>query len=458
MPEIDNSLAASVKPLDIAGALAKAAQIREATASADLKQQALQHNEREYGENAGLTAGERATMSKTQQEAMGPIGNILANDQSPQARQQAISLARRAGIPMDDMTAGHLMSAPPDQIKQYGINAQRLGQSSSTNIEQSGVPAGNSAREAGKYLPEGLQPNVPYTSRTAAATGGPSQAKVDNAVKTGRNFDGSPRVLSTADVVGVETPNQTVNNRFPNQSVFQPRVVRNPDGTISSSVTPETQGLQGSAVDRFKQMQDTAGRAQGLMGQLDAIEHDNEILNSSGWSSTGTGANAKLGAAKSINSLFTSVGMQPPIDPTKVGSWEGYNKQTIRAGFELARTLGGHQAESVVHSSVNATPNVENTYFGSKVITNSIRQTVQREIDMYRYSLEYAKRTGSTFGAEDEFNQKFPPKLYSQTAVANAIPDTSIKRLTSTGDQKNKDMFDATYGKGMADFILKQAR
>lgn len=136
MAEIDNSLAASIKPLDIAGALAKAAQIREATASADLKQQALQHNEREYGENAGLTAGERATMSKTQQEAMGPIGNILANDQSPQARQQAISLAKRAGIPMDDMTAGHLMTAPPDQIKQYGINAQRLGQSSSANIEQ----------------------------------------------------------------------------------------------------------------------------------------------------------------------------------------------------------------------------------------------------------------------------------------------------------------------------------
>lgn len=136
MAEINNSLAASIKPLDIAGTLAKAAQIRESNINADRGQQALEHNEREYGENAGLTAGERATMSKTQQEAMGPIGNILANDQSLQARQQAISLARRAGIPMDDMTAGHLMSAPPAQIKQYGLNAQRLGQSSTTNIEQ----------------------------------------------------------------------------------------------------------------------------------------------------------------------------------------------------------------------------------------------------------------------------------------------------------------------------------
>jgi hypothetical protein len=136
MPEIDNSLAASIKPLDVGGALAKAAQLREATANADLAQQRYQHNEREYGENAGLTSGERATMSKTQQEAMGPIGNILSNDQSPQARQQAISLAKRAGIPMDDMTAGHLMTAPPEQVKQYGMNAQRLGQSASSNIEQ----------------------------------------------------------------------------------------------------------------------------------------------------------------------------------------------------------------------------------------------------------------------------------------------------------------------------------
>jgi hypothetical protein len=64
MPEIDNSLAASVKPLDVGGALAKAAQLREATINADLGQQKLQHNEREYGENAGLTSGERSTMSE----------------------------------------------------------------------------------------------------------------------------------------------------------------------------------------------------------------------------------------------------------------------------------------------------------------------------------------------------------------------------------------------------------
>jgi hypothetical protein len=138
MPEINNALALGVKndPVDVAGTLAKAVAIREGNAKADILQQSYGEREREYQENGGLTSGQRATMSKTQQEAMGPIGNILSNDQSPQARQQAISLARRAGIPMDDMTAGHLMTAPPDQVKQYGMNAQRLGQSASSNIEQ----------------------------------------------------------------------------------------------------------------------------------------------------------------------------------------------------------------------------------------------------------------------------------------------------------------------------------
>ena len=80
MPEIDNSLAASIKPLDVGGALAKAAQLRESTIKGDILQQSYGEREREYGENGGLTAGQRATMSDTQQKAMEPIGNILANE------------------------------------------------------------------------------------------------------------------------------------------------------------------------------------------------------------------------------------------------------------------------------------------------------------------------------------------------------------------------------------------
>lgn len=458
MAEINNALAAQIRvpEIDTLGTLQKLTQFQ-------LGKQALEHKQFLYDQGHGYDPNELSTLQDVYQkksEIRGRAANEIYNDPSDAGVQRAFEHWDKAGAPLDDVTKARILKMSPAERKQTAAQIQQGAMPSQTAIEQTGIPAGNQTRETGKYLPEGIQPNTPYTSRTAAATGGAGRSKAvmddDEAVRKGL-YSPTPEQIKRG-VAGPpsQTPNSTVANRFPNQSVFQPRIIRGPDGSISSSVTPETQGLQQSAVERFKQMQDTAGRGQGLMGQLDAIEHENDVLNSAGWSSTGAGANAKLSAAKSINSLFTSLGIAPPIDPEKVANWEGYNKQTVRAGFDLARTLGGHQAESVIQSSVSATPNVENTYFGSKVITNSIRQTVQREIDMYRYSLDYAKRAGSTFGAEDDFNKKFPPKLYSQTAVANAIPETSIKRLTASGgSQKDKAQFDSVYGTGMADFVLR---
>lgn len=178
MPEINNALALGVKsePVDLLGTLGKAQALKESQAKTNILEQSYGEREREYGENSGLTSGQRATMSKTQQEAMGPIGNILSSDQSPQARQTAISLARRAGIPMDDMTAGHLMSAPPDQVKQYGVNAQRLGQSATSNVEQNPPAIAQRAQshaggtELGTiYGPPGGAPGAPQPSPPTAA-------------------------------------------------------------------------------------------------------------------------------------------------------------------------------------------------------------------------------------------------------------------------------------------------
>jgi hypothetical protein len=455
MPEINNSLAASITPLDVGGALAKAAQLREATAKADLAQQAYQHNEREYGENAGLTSGERATMSNTQREAMGPIGNILSNDQSPQARQQAISLAKRAGIPMDDMTAGHLMTAHPDQVKQYGINAQRLGMSSSTNVEQGGTPAGNREREAGKYMPQDVPAgDNAISNRTAVATGTagqPTQAQVDNAVKTGRNFDGSPRALSTADVTGV-APGPSFDQRFKGD-MFTPGIVKNPDGTLSSNITPGAQAMRAQAVKQYEKAGEVAQTAQGLSMRLDMMDHSADVLNTAGWSATGAGANAKLGAAKSVNSLLQTVGLPPAIDPNKVANWEDLNKETTRAGFDLARTLGSREAATIVQSSVSAVPGAESTPMGFKLVSSGIRQAIQREKDYYTFATDYAKtHRGNTFGADVEFNKQFPPDLYSKTAVANAIPPAAINMMK--GDPKLAGKFDEKYGSGMSAFIL----
>jgi len=448
MPEIDNSLAASVKPLDVGGALAKAAQLRESTLKGDILQQSYGEREREYQENGGLTSGQRATMSKTQQEAMGPIGNILANDQSPQARQQAISLAKRAGIPMDDMTAGHLMSAPPEQIKQYGVNAQRLGMSSSTNVDQTGRPAGNATRESGKYLPQDVPSgDSAISNRTAVATGTAGQPPVRQITDT---------IVPNADGSLPSVPKQpaapSFNDRFKGD-MFTPGIVKNPDGTLSSNITPGAQAMRAQAVKQYEKAGEVAQTAQGLSMRLDMMDHSADVLNTTGWSTTGAGANAKLGAAKSVNSLLQTVGLPPAVDPNKVASWEDLNKETTRAGFDLARTLGSREAATIVQSSVSAVPGAENSPMGFKLVSSGIRQAIQREKDYYNFATDYAKsHRGNTFGADVEFNKQFPPDLYSKTAVANAIPPAAINMMK--GDPKLASKFDEKYGQGMSAFVL----
>jgi hypothetical protein len=235
--------------------------------------------------------------------------------------------------------------------------------------------------------------------------------------------------------------------------MFTPGIVKGPDGTISSSVTPASNALQLQSVEQYKKAGEVAQTAQGLSMRLDMMDHSADVLNSAGWSSTGAGANAKLSAAKSVNSLLQTVGLPSAIDPNKIANWEDLNKETTRAGFDLARTLGSREAATIVQSSVSAVPGAESTPMGFKLVSSGIRQAIQREKDYYTFATDYAKsHRGNTFGADVEFNKQFPPDLYSKTAVANAIPPAAINMMK--GDPKLASKFDEKYGQGMSAFIL----
>jgi hypothetical protein len=218
-------------------------------------------------------------------------------------------------------------------------------------------------------------------------------------------------------------------------------------------VTPATTALQGQATARYAKAGENADNAQALTTSLDMMDHSADVLNSAGWSSTGAGANAKMGAAKSINSMLQTFGLPPAVDPNKVSNWEDLNKETTRAGFKLASTLGSREAASIVQSSVGAVPSAENTPMGFKLVTSGIRQAIQREKDYYAFATDYAQsHRGNTFGADVAFNKQFPPELYAKTAIANSIPPDAIKMMK--GDPKLTGPFDAKYGKGMSGFIL----
>lgn len=459
MAEVNNSLALGVKPVefDIAKPLEAAAKINSLRASTAQTEQETGYRQFQQDENAGYRVGDVNTLAEAHTKQLGlagQVGNMMVNARSMSDRQQAIKAAEDSGIKIDPGVKQHLLSAPEAQFKQYGENMRKAGQSATANMETSG----ESTRNQGQYVPEPLAPNTPYSNRTAVATGtagGPPQAQVDNAIKTGRNFDGSPRVTSAADVVGA-APTPSFSDRFKGgpSDMFTPSIVKGPGGTISSSVTPATTALQGQAVEQYKKAGEIAQTAQGLGQRLDMMDHSADVMNSASWSATGSGANAKMGLAKSVNSLLQTVGLPPAVDPNKVANWEDLNKETTRAGFDLARTLGSREAATIVQSSVSAVPGAENSQLGFKLVSSGIRQAIQRETDYYNYATDYAQsHRGNTFGADVEFNKKFPAALYAKTAVANSIDPRAIEKLKGSPNLA-KD-FDTRYGSGMSDFILK---
>jgi hypothetical protein len=481
MPDVNNSLAAQIQvpQIDIGGTLEKAARIQNLGTENELKQQELKHRQFLYDQGGGFDPSEQSTLgdvARKRREYMGSAAGAYLADPTPENWERQVKTGLRdRQINLEQ--AEQLRAIPHAQRDAIARSQLYGGQPAGQTIEQSGVPAGNRAFFEGKQTPFPVPPGSPVTNRSDAAgargpAGGPSLVKPlsaaidadDTDVRTGLvkpTPDQIRRGVKGPNDPGATTPNQTVADRFPKQSPFQPRIIRNPDGSISSSANPETEGLQRAAVDRVTQIRANSAAAQGAMSQLDQIEHENEVLNSSGWSSTGANAQQKLATAKSINSFFTTLGMPAPIDPSKVAAGESYNKLTFRAGADFARTLGGHAAESVVTGAVAATPNVENTYFGSKVITNSMRQAMQRQIDLSNYIPTYLKEHGTTDGVEDDFNKKFPPKLYSQTAIANAIDPRAITLLrsdTSKGDKEAAVEFDRRYGRGMSAFILQNGQ
>jgi len=457
MAEINNSLALGIKadPIDISKTLLTAAQLNSLRASTAQTEQETQYRQFQQDQNGGYRVPDVNTLAEAnakKSDLRGRAANEIYNDPSDAGVKRAFEHWESGGQPLDSLTKNRILAMPPEQRKATAAQIRAGSMPSSTNMEATGEVTANQ----GQYIPQGIPPNEPITNRTAAATGGPPQAKVDNAIKTGRNFDGSPRVLSTADVAGVAPP-QTFNDRA--GDMFTPSIVRGPDGSISSSVTPATTALQEQSVKQYQKAGEVAQTAQGLSMRLDMMDHSADVLNSAGWSSTGAGANAKLGAAKSVNSLLQSVGLPAAIDPNKVANWEDLNKETTRAGFDLARTLGSQEAATIVQSSVSAVPGAENSPMGFKLVSSGIRQAIQREKDYYNFATDYAKtHRGNTFGADVEFNKQFPADLYSKTAVANAIPPAAITMMK--GDPKLAVKFDEKYGQGMAAFILQhdQAR
>src|SRR5262249_23495998 len=158
-------------------------------------------------------------------------------------------------------------------------------------------------------------------------------------------------------------------------SAFTPQLVRNPDGSVASTVTPSTEAIQKTAADNYEKARETYNGAQEIKMQLGSMESAFRALNSAGWSTTGNGAQARLPLAKAMNSVWQTLGSKDqdlPFDPQKIAKWEELTKDSTRLGFALARTLGAREAMQIVQGAIRANPSVENSPVGAWMVLNTI--------------------------------------------------------------------------------------
>jgi hypothetical protein len=347
---------------------------------------------------------------------------------------QAAYEARRAGLkkgaeaPYEIATAavregGRPVTVKPNEVVTTGATVSpELQGITDWASRRLGIPTGAAAPASN---PNGAAPppsgQMPIVAPGAAASGQPAGASLPGSVQ--------------------------------GQSAFTPRMIRNPDGSVTSSVTPGTEGLQKEAIANYSEAQKAYDSNQQTKLTLVEMEDSLRALNGAGWSSTGPGADARLQLARSWNTLWQVLGVDPknlPFNPDTIGKGEDLNKNSTRLGFQLARSLGAREAAQIVQGAIKANPGDANTPTGARMVIDTIRQNAERNLDYFEFATRYAQtHGGDLLGADMEFNRINPPNLYARRAILQAeidIPQEAIELLRQAPTPKKIEYFNRRYG------------
>ncbi|MDE2101788.1 MAG: hypothetical protein KGL39_31365 [Patescibacteria group bacterium] len=243
----------------------------------------------------------------------------------------------------------------------------------------------------------------------------------------------------------------------PTPGAWTPHLIRNPDGSLSSSVTPGSEAIQREVAENYKQAGQTARASQQTQFRLGLIEHDLNNLNEKpGYYNSGTTANSRLELARTVNSVATSMGVTPPFDQNKVATWEDLNKESIQLGFALSRTLGSREAMQVVQQAIHANPSIQNTPQGARLVIGSIRSASQADTDYYNFLTNYASRhNGDLVGADTAFYQQNPGQAYAHAAIALGTAPNYVAKLRQNPDANARAWFDHHFGAGASSVVLR---
>lgn len=255
------------------------------------------------------------------------------------------------------------------------------------------------------------------------------------------------RAAPTTPIAAPQSANQQVfQSSAPSRVATDPRMF-SPTGQ---------QIIANETTDALKQARDEYQGATSAQTQLGEMKHDLATVNNSGWTSPGTGFAARIQWAKSVNTAFQGLGIEPPIDETKVAAGEDLNKLTTRLGFDLSKTLGSREAASIVDQSVSAVPGGANSPEGARRVIAGIEASNQRKIDYYNFLQDWSAKTGGSIkGADDYFNKTNPPELYALSSYVPAPAMTYLRQHPEFAQD-----FDAKYGMGrsVSQYVLAGAK
>ena len=107
----------------------------------------------------------------------------------------------------------------------------------------------------------------------------------------------------------------------------------------------------------------------------------------------------------------------------------------------------------IVQSATAAVPNAQNTAMGAKLVSSSLNEAAQRQVDYYQYLNKWGQQNGGRLNGSDiAFNQQHPVQGYVNAAIVKALPQPALGALRN--DPSLAQQFDAKYGPGLSDFVL----
>jgi hypothetical protein len=249
------------------------------------------------------------------------------------------------------------------------------------------------------------------------------------------------------DITKLVKPAQNVTEWTPTTSIpaqFQPRV--------HMATQQDEKQSEAALGEGTKLSESQTGKAEAASRQrmnLQQMMDDFNKLSDSAFLGTGSGAEARLNAAKALNTAYSAMtGGKTIFDPNNVAALEDIKKGSFRLGASLANSIGSREPGFIVAQSVQANPSIESSPTGFKIIASGLTQNALYEQDKKSFYDEYFSKFKHLKGASEAFDKVNPPEMYAKRAILNAVDPVVIDDIKRYKASDMQPIIDKKYGRG----------